>query len=146
MYENILKGILPFSLWKRFYSKQYLKKHLATGQMWNFEDGVKFQAVLALVANEKAEVGQPPLPISYFPLSPSDLCILLYSMKGDRGSTGHPFWRLRLKPPPPSFIWAWTSHLAKPQFSHLQNKDMNTNRRRYRWRLNIMYVKALRSN
>lgn len=97
---------------------------------------------MALVADEKSEVGQSPLPISYFPLSPSDLlCILLCSVKGVRGSTGHPFWRLRLKPSSPSFIWVRTSHLAKPQFSYLQNKDTNTNLRRYRRRLTVMYVK-----
>lgn len=63
-------------------------------------------------------------------------------------STGRSFqrYRLNLLLCYLSFTWAWTSHFAKPQFSHSQDKDNNINHRREWRRWNRMYVKVLWNN
>lgn len=65
-YQAKDKIILAFDLRKRIFFPK--KKHtLGFGQFWSFEVGVKLQAELILVTNEKAEFGHPPLLSPIYP-------------------------------------------------------------------------------
>lgn len=123
------KSILAFDLRKRnFFPK---KKKTWTWSILEFWGRGKTLGRADPSYKWEGRVWAPTPPVSYLPFPSADLwCLLLRSLWEE--STGPSFQRPKL----PvllcylSFMWAWTSHFAEPQLSHLQSKDENTNLRR----------------